>query len=260
MSMNELLTIVIPVKNEERNLPGCLENVKAFEHVVVVDSGSTDRTVGIAAEFGRGVVQVTWTGECQKKRNWRLRNYRFETPWVMFLDADERITAAFCEELDKILPTTTCNARCFYCFEQGMEYRKMSRKTVEDVLRFILEHKPKEHKKIHIHWFGGEPMCAADNIDRICDGLDEAGIEYTAEMTSNGSLFDEESVKKASEKWKVGDTNGFAANGSISKPVPISLSPETMLFLPGPAVPIRIMLLSLNTVPGMLRVQHRFML
>lgn len=115
------------------------------------------------------------------------------------------------EELPKgithyvILPTTTCNARCFYCFEQGMEYRKMSRETVEDVLRFILEHKPKEHKKIHLHWFGGEPMCAADNIDRICDGLDEAGIEYTAEMTSNGSLFDEESVKKAAEKWKVGE-------------------------------------------------------
>ena len=104
-----------------------------------------------------------------------------------------------------ILPTTTCNARCFYCFEQGMEYRKMSRDTVEDVLRFIVEHKPKDRKQIHIHWFGGEPMCAADNIDRICEGLDEAGIEYTAEMTSNGSLFDEESAKKAFEKWKVSE-------------------------------------------------------
>ena len=113
------------------------------------------------------------------------------------------------EELPKgithyvILPTTTCNARCFYCFEQGMAYRKMSKETVDDVLRFILEHKPKEHKKIHIHWFGGEPMCAADHIDKICDGLDEAGIEYNAEMTSNGSLFDEKSARKAVKKWKV---------------------------------------------------------
>ena len=113
------------------------------------------------------------------------------------------------EELPKgithyvILPTTTCNARCFYCFEQGMQYRKMSRETVNDVLRFIREHKPEEQKKIHIHWFGGEPMCAADNIDRICEGLDEAGIEYSAEMTSNGSLFDEKSAKQAKEKWKV---------------------------------------------------------
>lgn len=115
------------------------------------------------------------------------------------------------EELPKgithyvILPTTTCNARCFYCFEQGMAYRKMSRETAEDVIRFITEHKPVDRKQIHIHWFGGEPMCAADNIDRICEGLDEAGIEYTAEMTSNGSLFDEESARKAFEKWKVSE-------------------------------------------------------
>ena len=102
-----------------------------------------------------------------------------------------------------ILPTTTCNARCFYCFEQGMRYQKMSPETVEDTLRFILRHKPEETKKIHIHWFGGEPMCAADNIDRICEGLSAAGIEFEAEMTSNGSLFTEVSAKKAAEVWKV---------------------------------------------------------
>ena len=111
-----------------------------------------------------------------------------------------------------ILPTTTCNARCFYCFEQGMRYHKMSRETVEDTLRFILEHKPENKNKIHIHWFGGEPMCAADNIDRICSGLKEAGIEYTAEMTSNGSLFTEESAKKAAEEWKV-DTIQITLDG-----------------------------------------------
>ena len=102
-----------------------------------------------------------------------------------------------------ILPTTTCNARCFYCFEQGMKYQKMSSETVEDTIRFILRHKPKDAKKIHIHWFGGEPMCAANNIDRICSGLQEAGIEYDAEMTSNGSLFTEILAKKAAEIWKI---------------------------------------------------------
>ena len=102
-----------------------------------------------------------------------------------------------------ILPTTACNARCFYCFEQGMRYRSMSRETVEDTVRFILRHKPAGEGKIHIHWFGGEPMCAADNIDRICAGLEEAGIGFTAEMTSNGSLFTEASARKAAEAWKV---------------------------------------------------------
>ena len=56
------------------------------------------------------------------------------------------------EELPKgitqyvILPTITCNARCFYCFEQGMKYHKMSAETVEDTLRFILAHKPVDRK------------------------------------------------------------------------------------------------------------------
>ena len=113
------------------------------------------------------------------------------------------------EELPKdithyvILPTTTCNARCFYCFEQGMKYHKMSKATVEDTVRFIQSHSPRDKKQIHIHWFGGEPMCAPENIDRICEALKESGLEYTAEMTSNGSLFTEESAKKAAKKWNV---------------------------------------------------------
>ena len=39
--VSELLTVVVPVKNEEKNLPACLENVREFANVVVVDSGST---------------------------------------------------------------------------------------------------------------------------------------------------------------------------------------------------------------------------
>lgn len=101
-----------------------------------------------------------------------------------------------------ILPTSTCNAKCFYCFEQGMHYHKMSKETVEDTISFIISHRP-EKGKIHIHWFGGEPTCAPENIDRICEGLREAGIDFDAEMTSNGSLFTEELAKHASEVWNV---------------------------------------------------------
>lgn len=102
-NLEKILTVVIPVKNEEANLAGCLENVKAFEHVVVVDSGSEDRTVEIAAQFGRKVVQFKWNGRYPKKRNWVLGNYAFKTPWVMFLDADERMTRAWVIEATRSL-------------------------------------------------------------------------------------------------------------------------------------------------------------
>lgn len=99
----DMISIVVPVKNEETNISKCLENVKEFKHVVIVDSGSTDATLKIAADYGREVVQFKWNGQFPKKRNWLLRNYKFKTPWVMFLDADERMTAAFVKELGEFL-------------------------------------------------------------------------------------------------------------------------------------------------------------
>ena len=107
-NLNELLTIVIPVKNEEKNLSQCLECVKVIKHVIVVDSGSTDETCAIAAKYNREVVQFVWDGKFPKKRNWILRNYEFKTPWAMFLDADEFPKDDFWSELDRVLPETKC--------------------------------------------------------------------------------------------------------------------------------------------------------
>ncbi len=101
MSMSALpITVVIPVLNEELNLPHCLSALgDAFAHVVVADSGSTDRTCEIAAASGAELLQFKWDGKFPKKRNWVLRNYTFQTPWGFFLDADERVTPEFINEL-----------------------------------------------------------------------------------------------------------------------------------------------------------------
>ena len=101
--MDSIVTFVVPVKNEEINLPGCLESLKAQPHVIVVDSGSTDRTREIAAEYGRETVDFKWNGRYPKKRNWLLENYTFKTPWVMFIDADERVTDDWVEEMQRTL-------------------------------------------------------------------------------------------------------------------------------------------------------------
>ncbi len=116
--LNNLLTIVVPVKNEARNLPDCLESLLGFTHVVIVDSGSTDTTAAIAAENGREVIQFVWDGKFPKKRNWVLENYPFRTPWAMFLDADERLTPAFINELAQFLASDKARhfdvIRCAY--------------------------------------------------------------------------------------------------------------------------------------------------
>lgn len=104
--LSELLTIIIPVCNEEKNLPLCLDLIKDVEHKVVVDSGSSDRTVEIAKEYGCQVLDFKWNGKPPKKRTWAMRNCNVQTPWVMFLDSDERFTEAFKKELEETLPTT----------------------------------------------------------------------------------------------------------------------------------------------------------
>ena len=109
VKMPDFMTFVIPVKNEEINLPGCLESLKNLPYVVIVDSGSTDRTKEIAAAYGREVVDFRWDGRYPKKRNWFLEHYAFRTPWVMFIDADERITDEWLKEVgEKVAKLQGC--------------------------------------------------------------------------------------------------------------------------------------------------------
>ena len=98
------VTVCLPVLNEEKNLPSCLEALgDAFTEIVVVDSGSRDRTTDIARSSGATVIEFQWDGTFPKKRNWFLRTHNFKTPWVLFLDGDERVTPAFLSELKVVL-------------------------------------------------------------------------------------------------------------------------------------------------------------
>jgi glycosyltransferase involved in cell wall biosynthesis len=93
------VTVIIPVKNEEKNLPACLAKLGSFAEILVVDSDSTDSTRTIAKGAGAKIVDFVWQGGFPKKRNWVLLNHHFSTPWVLFLDADEHLTDEFLQEL-----------------------------------------------------------------------------------------------------------------------------------------------------------------
>lgn len=99
MKSNIEVTVVIPVRNEEINIQKCLDSLINFEEIIVIDSSSTDKTVEIAEDFGATVIQFNWNGAYPKKRNWFLLNHNINTKWVLFLDADECMTADFEKEL-----------------------------------------------------------------------------------------------------------------------------------------------------------------
>lgn len=100
-----------------------------------------------------------------------------------------------------IFPTTACNARCFYCFENGRTQTFMSPKTAEDVADFII--KKSKGVPIKIRWFGGEPLYNSEVMDIICDKLINAGVKFNSHITTNGYLFTPDIIKKAVDKWNI---------------------------------------------------------
>ena len=98
--MNKIpISVIVSVKNEELNLPSCLDKLQQFDQIIVVDSGSTDDTIAIAKTKGAEVLQFEWNGKFPKKRNWTLHNAQINHEWVLFLDADEFVTDAFVTEV-----------------------------------------------------------------------------------------------------------------------------------------------------------------
>ena len=100
-----------------------------------------------------------------------------------------------------ILPTTGCNARCFYCYEQGTRPVTMTAETASKVVRYIVAHRGSE--TVHISWFGGEPLVNAKVIDQICTELNGQGVPFRSEMVSNGYLFDVDKVQRAKDLWQL---------------------------------------------------------
>lgn len=94
------VTVAVPVKNEEASIFACLDRLERFAEVVVIDSGSTDRTRDIAVELGARIIDFQWNGRYPKKRNWFLLNETPTQPWVLFLDADELVDDRFCDAVD----------------------------------------------------------------------------------------------------------------------------------------------------------------
>ena len=84
-----------------------------------------------------------------------------------------------------LFTTTNCNARCPYCFQRGTKLTTPNVEIEEDIINLILDNKD---KKIHIKWFGGEPLLNVNMIDRISKQLDIFGVDYSSSMISNGYL------------------------------------------------------------------------
>lgn len=82
--------------NEEQNLPRCLEPLSSFAEILVLDSGSKDRTVEVARKHGARVIEEPWEGFGATRR--KLFDQASQ-PWILWIDADEVVTPELIEEM-----------------------------------------------------------------------------------------------------------------------------------------------------------------
>jgi glycosyltransferase involved in cell wall biosynthesis len=97
-----LLSVAIVTLNEELNLPRTLASVRWAQEIIVVDSGSTDRTVEIALSFGAKVFDREWPGFASQK-NFAIS--QCSGTWILSLDADEELSPELQTQIRTMLPS-----------------------------------------------------------------------------------------------------------------------------------------------------------
>lgn len=107
------LTVIILTKDEEIHLPRCLRNVTPWaERVIVVDSGSRDRTQEIAHKNGAEVYEHSFLNQADQF-NWALDNIPIKSPWILRLDADEYFLPELWKEVSEKLEYATADVNGF---------------------------------------------------------------------------------------------------------------------------------------------------
>lgn len=102
------VSILVPVKNEQRNIVECLRRVQWATQIVVADSQSTDQTIPLAQAMGAEVYQFHYDRKVgwPKKKNWALDCVPWTNQWVMILDADEYMTPELAQEIQRVVDGT----------------------------------------------------------------------------------------------------------------------------------------------------------
>lgn len=96
------VSIIITTYNEEENISRCLDALKDFDEVIVVDSNSHDRTRELAAQCGARIENFAWNDQYPKKRQWCLDHIPTQHNYIFFVDGDEVVTQNLIREIKNL--------------------------------------------------------------------------------------------------------------------------------------------------------------
>lgn len=107
--MSIQISACLIVKNEEQRLPKCLDNLKALaDEIIVVDTGSSDRTVAIAKKYQARVWHFDWCDDFSQARNYAIAKARGK--WILVIDADEILVQRAIKALQAVMQQDDCIA------------------------------------------------------------------------------------------------------------------------------------------------------
>ncbi|HJX59226.1 MAG TPA: glycosyltransferase family 2 protein [Patescibacteria group bacterium] len=146
------ITAIILCKNEEQNIADCLRSLKFCNEIVVVDDKSSDNTAEIAKSCGARVYERELGEDFSAQRNFGLKKATNE--WVLFIDADERVTEKLASEIAKIIKQES-DFSGYYIKRQDVIWRKTLKHgefgSIK-LLRLARVDRGKWVRKVHEHW------------------------------------------------------------------------------------------------------------
>jgi glycosyltransferase involved in cell wall biosynthesis len=123
------ISVMIFTLDEAENLPHCLQSLEWCDDVIVIDSGSSDNTVALSTRAGARIYSHPFAG-FGSQRNWALDHAEPKYPWVLILDADERVPMELAGEMNRLvveMPTIGAARvrRRFYMWGKWLRYSSL---------------------------------------------------------------------------------------------------------------------------------------
>jgi glycosyltransferase involved in cell wall biosynthesis/uncharacterized protein HemY len=131
---NPTLSLCMIVKNEEKFLPTCLESVKDHvDEIIMVDTGSTDRTVEIAERYNAKVYHHPWENSFSKARNYSIKYATCD--WIIWLDADEEVDKEDGHKLKEVIKDNDVDVIYIPVFNRPVGGKNLSVSNLEKIFR-----------------------------------------------------------------------------------------------------------------------------
>lgn len=224
------VTVIIMTKNEEKNIEKCIESVKDFSQIIVLDSNSTDRTTEIAKSLNADIVEFTWNGRYPKKKQWALENLEINHDYVLYVDADEEVTPKLSNEIMTLFRSKDLKKGYFV----GYDYVFMDKilKHGHQVYKLVLFHKS-YGKFIDYNDLSASNMWEVEGHYQPEINGDVAVLNQKMLHNDHDSIFDYFSRHNRYSDWEAHvRLNGALSNPSESQPKLRLLQKKLFAILP----------------------------